>query len=141
MYYVWQMATQGQIRGALGPTVSAMLPCHGCGKRLIRVHRTRLEKLVWSDMYECPKCNRRTGAYHAFLYAHSRFLFSRHSCCVRCGSRAVQRLKKRDKVDGFSHDPLAWVQALTGAPVNRCSPCRLQFFDWRKPHPDANFDD
>jgi len=52
----------------------------------------------------------------------------------------VQRLKQRDKVDGFSHDPLVRVQAVTGAPVNRCSPCRLQFVDWRKPHPDGNFD-
>jgi hypothetical protein len=92
-------------------------------------------------MYECPKCNRRVGAYHNFLYSHVRFLFARHSRCIRCGSEAVQRLKKRDKVDGFSHNPLALVQAVTGAPVNRCSPCRLQFFDWRKPHPDAKFDD
>ena len=117
-----------------------MLPCRHCGKRLVRVHRRPLEKLVWSDMYECPNCNRRVGTYHRSFYAHCRFLFSRHSHCIRCGSDAVQRLKKRDKVDGFSQNPLALVQALIAAPVNRCSPCRLQFFDWRKPRPGADAD-
>ena len=28
----------------------------------------------------------------------------------------------------------------TGAPVNRCGPCRLQFFDWRLPRPGAKLD-
>jgi hypothetical protein len=32
------------------------------------------------------------------------------------------------------------MQVLIGAPVNRCSPCRLQFFDWRKPREGANPD-
>ena len=117
-----------------------MMPCPRCGKRLVRVHRTALEKLLWSDMYECSGCKRREGTYHRSLYAHCRFLFSRHSRCIRCGSEAVQRLKKRDKVDGFSQNPLALMQVLIGAPVNRCSPCRLQFFDWRKPREGANPD-
>ena len=99
----------------------------------MRVHRNLLERWLWVDMYECPGCKRREGSYHRYLYAHWCFLFSRHSHCIRCGSGAVQRLKKRDKVDGFSRNPLALMQALVGAPVNRCSPCRLQFFDWRKP--------
>jgi len=106
----------------------------------MRVHRTMVEKFVWSDMYQCSGCRRRVGTYHRSLYAYSRFLFSRYSRCIRCGSEAVQRLKKRDKVDGFSQHPLALVQALTGAPINRCSPCRLQFFDWRKPRPGASPD-
>ena len=103
----------------------------------MRVHRTIVEKLVWSDMYQCSGCQRRVGTCHRALYAYGRFLFSRYSRCIRCGSEAVQRLNKRDKVDGFSQNPLALVQALTGAPVNRCSPCRLQFFDWRKPRAGA----
>jgi hypothetical protein len=110
-----------------------MTPCYHCGKHLIRVHRTAFEKLLWYDMYQCSECKHRQGSYHRGLYAHFRFLFSRHSRCIRCGSEAVQRLKKRDKVDGFSQNPLALMQILIGAPVNRCSPCRLQFFDWRRP--------
>ena len=117
-----------------------MLHCSRGGKRLVRVHRSVLEKLLWSDMYECSECKRREGTYHRYLYAHCRSLFSRHSRCIRCGSEAVQRLKKRDKVDGFSQNPLALMQVLIGAPVNRCSPCRLQFFDWRKPREGANPD-
>ena len=118
----------------------AMLHCSRCGKRLVRVHRSALEKLLWSEMYQCSDCNHREGSYHRHLYAHWRFLFSCHSRCIRCGSEAVQRLKKRDKVDGFSQNPLALMQVLVGAPVNRCSPCRLQFFDWRKPREGANPD-
>lgn len=96
-----------------------MLHCSRCGKRLVRVHRTILDR---------------------YLYAHCRFLFSRHSRCIRCGSEAVQRLKKRDKVNGFSQNPFTLMQVLIGAPVNRCSPCRLQFLDWRKPREGANTD-
>ncbi len=116
-----------------------MSPCSRCGKRLVRVHRTVLEKCLWSDKYECPGCKRREGSYHRYLYAHWRFLSSRHSRCIRCGSEAVDRLKKRDKVDSFSQHPLALVQVFIGAPVNRCSPCRLQFFDWRKPREGASW--
>ncbi len=115
-----------------------MLTCPHCKKRLLRVHRRLFEKLLYSDMYECSSCERRVGTVHRALYANSRFLFSRYSRCVKCGSEAVQRLAKRDKVDGFSNNPLAWAQLLAGAPVNRCSPCRLQYFDWRKPRPGAN---
>jgi DNA-directed RNA polymerase subunit RPC12/RpoP len=104
---------------------------------MLRVHRTPFEKIVWSDMFECAECGHRAGTYYNALYANSRFLFSRYSRCIRCGSEAVQRLAKRDKVDGFSQHPLALIQAVVGAPVNRCSPCRLQFFDWRKPRPGA----
>jgi hypothetical protein len=116
-----------------------MTHCSPCGKRLVRVHRTALEKWLWSDMYQCSECRRRAGTYHRHLYAHCRFLFSRKSRCIRCGSEAVQRLTKRDKVDGFSQNPLALIQILIGAPVNRCSPCRLQFFDWRKPREGADW--
>jgi len=117
-----------------------MHPCPVCKKRLVRVHRTALEKLWYSDMYSCSECEKRSGAFHRGLYATVRFIFSRYSHCIRCGSDAVQRLAKRDKVDGFSNHPLAWAQVILGAPVNRCSPCRLQFFDWRKPRPGANPD-
>lgn len=104
---------------------------------MLRVHRRFYERLLYSDMYVCAACERRAGSFHRVLYANSRFLFSRYSRCARCGSEDVQRLAKRDKVDSFSRSPLAWVQFLVGAPVNRCGPCRLQYFDWRKPRPSA----
>jgi hypothetical protein len=112
-----------------------MVNCPHCSKRIVRVHRKPLEKILYSDMYDCGECQRRVGAYHHLFFGHFRFVFSRYSCCIRCGSAAVQRLEKRDRVDAFSSSPLAWVQMLVGAPVNRCSPCRLQYFDWRQPRP------
>jgi len=117
----------------------AMSPCHRCGKHFVRVHRSVLEKCLWSDMYRCSGCKRKQGYFHRYLYSHYHFMFSRHSRCIRCGSEAVDRLKKRDKVDSFSQNPLALMQVLIGAPVNRCSPCRLQFFDWRKPREGASW--
>jgi len=90
-------------------------------------------------MYQCSGCKRHEGSYHRSIYTHCRFILSRHSRCIRCGSEAVQRLKKRDQVDGFSQHPLALLQVLIGAPINRCSPCRLQYFDWRKPREGAKW--
>jgi hypothetical protein len=42
-------------------------------------------------------------------------------------------------VDSFSQNPLALMQVMIGAPVNRCSPCPLQFFDCRKPRDGAGW--
>jgi len=111
--------------------------CRDCGGQLARVPRTLADKLIWSEIYACPTCKRRTGTYYRFLYAHCRFMFSRHSRCIRCGSEAVRRLMKRDEVDGFTHNPLGLILALTAAPINHCNSCRLQFFDWRNPRPRA----
>jgi hypothetical protein len=116
-----------------------MLTCSRCDQPLVRVHRTIFEKWLFAEMYKCSGCHRKTGSYHRYIYTHWRFLSSRHSRCIRCGSEAIDRLKKRDKVDDFSQNPLALIQALVGAPVNRCSPCRLQYFDWRKPRAGANW--
>jgi hypothetical protein len=117
--------------------VKAVQTCPKCDLRLLRVHRKLWEKLFYSNMYRCGGCERRSGEVHIGLLAQVRFIFSRYSHCIRCGSDAVQRLAKRDTVDGFSSHPLALAQVLLAAPVNRCSPCRLQFFDWRKPRPDC----
>lgn len=115
--------------------------CPHCRKPLLRVHRRFHERILYSDMYVCKGCARRVGYLYRPLYANFGFVFSLHSRCVQCGSAAVQRLKKRDKVDSFATNPLAWVQLPLGAPVNRCGACRVQFFDWRKPRPGAYIED
>jgi len=67
-----------------------------------------------------------------------RFVFSRHSRCLKCGkTERVSRLAKRDYIDGFSKSPLSLLQGVMGAPINRCSACRLQYYDWRGPSPEA----
>jgi len=118
----------------------ATITCPHCGGRLKRVHRTQLEKVKYSDVYECTRCGRREGALHKKLYLYSRFIFSRYSRCLRCGQDTVQRLDRADKIDHFSKNWLAVFQRLLGAPIHRCSPCRLQFYDWRKPRRRAKPD-
>jgi uncharacterized protein with PIN domain len=110
-----------------------MILCPHCDGRLTRVHREPLEKIRYSDMYVCLHCKRRMGSIHKALFLYTRFLFSRTSRCLRCGQEDIQRLEKPDKIDRFSTHPLALVQKLFGAPIHRCVPCRLQFYDWRRP--------
>ena len=104
-----------------------MLTCPHCRKHAPRVRRTLLEKLLNSDIYACSGCRRRVGLRRPSLI----FLFSKHTRCIRCGSFNVARLMKPDTVDEFTRNPLGLVQRWVGAPVRRCSPCRVQFYDWR----------
>jgi len=106
-----------------------------------RAHRTALEKLVYSGVFSFDNCKARVGSCHPVVLAQIvrlRFVFSRHTRCLKCGkTERVRRLAKRDYIDGFSKSPLSWVQKLLGAPINRCSACRLQYYDWRRPSPEA----
>ena len=104
-----------------------MLTCPHCRKRLLHVRRRPVEKLLYSDMYACSACKKRVGARRASLL----FLFSKHTRCIKCGSSEVARLAKPDRVDQFTANRWGLVQRLLGAPVWRCSPCRIQFYDWR----------
>ena len=119
-----------------------MVKCPGCASKMVRAHRRFLEKAVYSDAFVCSRCKLRLGWYHPFLFfllRQFRFVFSYYARCVRCGKQeSVSRLEKRDKIDSVSKNPLALFQCLLGAPVNRCSPCRLQFYDWRPPRPGAS---
>ena len=77
------------------------------------------------------------GVYYLFLtrqILRVRFLFSLHSCCVRCGSESVHQIEQRDPVDAFSSDVLGLFQFLLGAPLKKCPDCRLQYYDWRPVH-------
>jgi len=105
-----------------------MPTCPHCGKRLLRVRRTLFEKLLHSDIYVCSGCRKRVGARRPSVV----FLFSKHARCIQCGSSEVARLAKPDKVDSFTTNALGLAQRLVGAPVCRCSPCRVQFYDWRR---------
>ena len=106
-----------------------MPTCPHCRKRLLRVRRTLFEKLLHSDMYACSGCRRRIGARRSSLV----FLFSKYARCIQCGSSStIAQLAKPDRVDHFTTNRWGLVQGLFGAPVYRCSPCRIQFYDWRR---------
>jgi hypothetical protein len=101
----------------------------------MRTHRTPLERLIYSDVFRCRKCDLRTKRVHRALRVNSTFFFSRHTHCIRCGTPNVQRIHKRDRVDTFSRHPASRLLHLTGAPINKCAACRLQYYDWRPPLP------
>ena len=92
-----------------------------------------MQKVLYGEAFRCTKCGRRLNRMRPGLASTLTFIFARHTHCIRCGTPDVDRLKKRDRVDSVSRHPASVLLALTGAPFNRCSICRLQFHDWRRP--------
>src|SRR6476659_12483 len=113
-----------------------MRQCPLCGKSLLRVHRTSMQKLVYADVLRC-QCGYGEGRVHhalrppKFVSRTVRFLWSSSTRCIKCGSPDVHRLTKRDRVDSMSKHVLSRLFRLTLAPINKCSSCRLQWYDWR----------
>jgi hypothetical protein len=101
-----------------------------------RVARTWLQRIVYSEVYVCTACGAQLGLHRPSLSAvivnNYRFIFSRYSRCISCGSEVVER---NNRVYFLSKNPLGWIQWLVGAPVMECSPCGRQYFDWRVPPP------
>ena len=107
---------------------------------MMREHRKAFQKVIYAELFRCSRCRTRVRRVYPFLRLNYEFLFSRHTRCVRCGTPAVHRMAKRDRVDSLSKNPLSQIQRLTGAPVNKCPACRLQYYDWRAPHPQVRAD-
>jgi hypothetical protein len=108
-----------------------MPPCGRCGYHLTRTHRLLLEKVIYSETYSCAKCGERVRRLRRQIDPAHVFLLSLHTRCVQCGSTRIERLKARDRIDPVSSHPFSQLLRLTGAPVNRCPACRLQYYDWR----------
>ncbi len=107
-------------RSALDPV------CNRCGDELVRVRRSHLSRIFFSAVYRCRGCER------DFRVPHLAFKgISMHSCCPRCGSFRLERLRKRDRIESLSHSPVSFLQMLLGAPISWCPLCRLQFYDFR----------
>jgi hypothetical protein len=103
----------------------------------MRTRRTRLQKLVYSGTFGCTLCEHRVKYLHPFIDYTLTFVFSRHTRCIRCGTPNVIRLAKRDRIDSMSKSLASLLQRLTGAPLVKCPGCRLQYYDWRAPAPQA----
>ena len=116
-----------------------MQSCPSCASRMSRAHRTRLQKVLYFETFVCPKCHLHVSRYHSFLsliLLQFRFIFSGHTRCIRCGQEStVHRIDRRDKLDPFTRNPLALFQKILGAPIAKCTVCRLQYYDWRKARP------
>jgi len=109
--------------------------CPKCRGPLKRIHRGFFHRRVYSALYACRDCHSYVGHFHPFLLSTYRFIFSRYTRCIRCGSDNVHRMYKRDRIDNFSKNPLSWLQRFLAAPLNKCPACRLQYYDWRRPRP------
>jgi predicted RNA-binding Zn-ribbon protein involved in translation (DUF1610 family) len=113
----------------------AMMECPRCGRELKRIRRTALQRFFFSDAFACHKCGYRTRRVYPFVRVNAKYLFSRHTHCIKCGTARVYRLSKRDRVDSMSKHVFSLLQQVTLAPVNKCLACRLQYYDWRPPEP------
>ena len=118
---------------SLAESFSYMPPCPTCGRSMMREHRKALQKVIYAESFRCSKCRTRFHRVHPVLRLNYEFVFSRHTRCIRCGTLTVHRLARRDHVDSLSRNVLSQIQRVTGAPVNKCPACRLQYYDWRTP--------
>jgi hypothetical protein len=111
-----------------------MPKCPDCKTSFVRVHRTAVDKIFYADVYRCRMCGRRLRRLHPFLSVRLGFLSTLHTRCIHCGSLDVRRAAGRDRGESLSRNVLSRLQHLTGAPLNWCGTCRLQYYDWRHPY-------
>ena len=104
-----------------------MPECPHCGSPTSRVARGLFRKLVSRADFRCVSCNRIVSLRQPYLS-----IFQRYCECPKCGTRSLNRIFSRDRVDKMSRNPLRRLLALIGAPLYHCIYCRYQFRDWRK---------
>jgi hypothetical protein len=113
-----------------------MCQCSHASDHQVRVSRKWFQRIAYSEVYFCTACGASLGIHHRYISTlivnNFRFIFSRYSHCVSCGSGAVDR---GGRLYFPSINPLAWIQVLAAAPLRECSPCGRQFFDWRPARP------
>ena len=114
------------------PKESYVARC-SCGRGLIRMHRSVLQRLLYSGAYRCKGCGRKSFRMQRWIFATYHSVFCGHSRCVNCGGNRVHRVSKRDRIDSLSRHPLSILLGLFFAPLVKCPSCRLQFHDFRKP--------
>ena len=111
-----------------------MFRCPQCPDSMECLARSPVQRIVYSAAYVCPGCGYRLSLYHRILGTlfinNYRFIFSRYSHCITCGSGSVGR---SNYADFLAKHPLGWIQRLIGAPMLECSSCGGGYFDWRSP--------
>ena len=111
-----------------------MNSCAKCGKPLRRVHRSVLQQLRYAAVFECSGCGLKEYAPRRY-----RFHFGPYPRCPRCGTSRVSKRKNRDRIDPMYLGPLTLLESLLGGgKLYHCHFCRIQFYDRRKPSPDAS---
>ena len=122
-------------RTQLEPSFVGVAHCPECGSETEQVHRSAAQRVLYLRLYQCRMCltyvARPRSWVGPFVGPSVIFILSRHTLCIRCGNTEVRRMSHRDYVDSMSKHPFAVLMRLTGAPLNRCQSCRLQYHDWR----------
>jgi predicted RNA-binding Zn-ribbon protein involved in translation (DUF1610 family) len=111
---LWASFTRHNIEPA-----GIMPECPKCGGHLVRTHRGPFRKFAYSALFRCRQCGFRTGKFHSWLSSNYRFVFSRYTRCVRCGTCNVRRGSRRDRIDGVSGHPFSLLQHILGAPLKQ----------------------
>ena len=134
---------RGQTKGAVcNPDANTRIVRHGtgnmgrclkCGSHLNRSHRRGFERLIYSEVFRCAKCRRPVGTLRPFFIANVKFVLSRHTRCIRCGTPNVHKRSRRDRVDSVSTHPLSLISYVSRAPVYKCNACRLQYMTGDRP--------
>jgi len=109
-----------------------MLKCTQCGSRLRRVHRTLIERLRYSSIYYCKRCDSEEYVPRVFQYR-----LGQYARCPECGTHRLTKLKEMDKID-----PVHWgwfhvIERLSGGRLYHCRYCRIQFHDRRERAPES----
>lgn len=63
-------------------------------------------------------------------------MFQRWCQCPLCHDHQLGILRREDKIDRMSRNPLRRALSLFGFPLYHCTFCRYQFRDWRRLDPD-----
>ena len=107
--------------------------CVKCGKPLRRIHRSLLQQLHYSAIFECPGCGIQEYAPRPY-----QFHFGPNVLCPRCGTTKVKRRKQRDRIDPMHWSFLTLLETLIGGgKLFHCQFCRIQFYDRRNVSPQA----
>ena len=106
--------------------------CRKCGVRLLRVHRTFVERFSYMGIFECPECK----------YVHRvarRYTYYRgpEARCPLCGTYRLRMLLEKDHIDRMHTGLINLLHRVTGGHLYHCRYCRIQFYDRRPLAPEA----
>lgn len=105
--------------------------CIHCGKLYTRTNRSLLRRIICTSSFHCDNCGTDRYYYRAFFA-----LFQWYAYCPTCHNFQLSKLRRPDKIDPMSLNPIRRLLWLVGFPLYYCTFCRMQFGDWHPMHPE-----
>jgi DNA-directed RNA polymerase subunit RPC12/RpoP len=112
------------------------LTCRECGENLRRSKRRFWERLYYLEAYRCVGCGHRY-----YVTWSSRLQLARVAKCPKCRFQEVTPLKRIDKIDRMQSGLFNLVHRILGGKLYHCWFCRLQFYDFRPPKDNTEWND